>query len=290
MRAPQAIRELFTERIAEQVAGEQVPIKAIYRRATFHAQLESAQDRKGLTDYEAAIALYESLPQERRESLHQLFKPYVKSLYGAARSALELGLADRAKLWAARCLRVDKPDQMEPVFKYYLAAKACALAGEHSRAERGFRLALQAKGRPDRAFVHHELAKRFAARGDHAAAVDWIEVHVPASRRPPFIWVSTGDWHKAQGHIDAAMRAWESALFRDRDFRHLTLSRLGKAHLERNEPRKARQRFEEALRLRKKRDQATDCRALRGLAAVARLEGATAEADRMEREAESLDR
>ncbi len=274
-RDPLALRKLFLARIAEQIAGETSPIKALYRRATFFALLESAQDRKALNDYEAAIALYERLDPEARQRQHYSFKPYIKSLYGAARSALELKLADHARQRIARCLRVDQAsDHVEPVFKLYLAARVCAFQGEHERAERGFRLALDARGPRDRAFVHHELGRSMVARADHQRALDWIDQHVPAVRRPPFVWVSVGDWLKASGRLDQAMSAWESALFRDRDMRHLTLCRLGEAHVERGELKKARQRFEEALRLRKKRDQAIDPRAQRGLAELENLEAA----------------
>jgi len=289
-RSTDQLRDTFLARVKEQMVGDPAPVVALYRRGTFHAKVEAARDREALEDYEAAIAAYEALDAATREPRHQLLKPYVKSLYGAARSALELRQPQRAKRHIARCLRVDeRTNHVEPVFKLYVAAKACADAGDPARAERGLRLALQAGGPPDRTFVHHKLAEVRAAQGDAAGALDWLEKNVPPARRPPYVQVTVGDLLRSLGRIDDAIRAWESALFRDREMRHLTLCRLGEAHLERKELGKARHRFEEALRLRRKRDEVTDRRAAAGLLEVARAEGRTDEAARLEAELKELE-
>jgi tetratricopeptide (TPR) repeat protein len=269
----------LTARVLEAEPGH---VTALYRLGNFYAEIESARDKKALEVFLRAIAVYERLDPEARRRDHRFFKPYVKALYGGARSALRLERWDWAQYLSARCLRLDAESNfLAPMFKLYQAACALAGSGQYARAEKGLRLALEAKGPRDRAFIHDRLALARAAQDDVPGAIAWLEQHVPAHHRPSYIWVHLGDLQYARGRPAAARLAWESSLRGDRVARHLALCRLGELALAEGRLGQAKAHFTEALTFRRKRHQATEPRALRGLLALAQRDGDAAEVARL---------
>jgi tetratricopeptide (TPR) repeat protein len=260
-------------------------VTALYRLGTFYAEIESARDKKALEIFRRAIEIYERLDPSAQRRDHRFFKPYVKSLYAGARSALRLERWDWAKYLSARCLRLDAETEfIAPMFKLYQAAAALTGAGEHARAEKGLRLALEAKGPRDRAFIHDRLALTLARQDNVPGAIEWLETHVPAHQRPSYIWVHLGDLQYARRRTAAARLAWEASLRGDRIARHLTLCRLGELALAEGRLPQARAHFEEACHFRKKRHQASDPRALKGLLALATRAGDALEVQRLSNE------
>lgn len=257
-------------------------VTSLYRLATFFAEIESARDKKALELYQRAIRVYEAMDPLVRQQRHTFFKPYVKSLYGAARSALRLRQFALGERFIGRCLRVDaESHHVAPVFKLYLAASLLLAQGQAARAEKGLRLALAAEGPPDRAFVHDRLARALAAQHDVDGALAWLDRHVPVHRRPAWIWTHAGDLELARGHRPAAKSAWEAALRGDKTSKHLVLRRLGELALDDGKLPEARRRFEEALAWLRKRHQAVDARLLEGLLRCAQAANDTAEATRL---------
>lgn len=247
-------------------------VTTLYRLATFFAEVESARDKKALELYRRAIHVYEAMDPLVRPQRHTFFKPYVKSLYGAARSALRLRQYALGERFIGRCLSVDaESNHVAPVFKLYLAASLLLAQGQAVRAEKGLRLALAAEGPRDRAFVHDRLARALAAQGDVNGAVAWLDQHVPVHRRPAWIWTHAGDLERARGRRPAARHAWEAALRDNKSAKHLVLCRLGELALDEGRGPEARRRFEDALAWLKKRHQAASPRLLEGLLRCAQV-------------------
>lgn len=263
----------FLEAIEAHIAAERFPVVPHYRRGLYFAEVCGAQDRRALADFTMAIATYDGMSISDKLERHALEKPWIKSLYAGARCALRLREATLSRALAARCLKADAGrDHIAPVFKLYAAAEACAGCGDSARAERGLRMALEAEGPPDRAFISAALARVVAAQGRLDDAIAWIE-QVRVERRPPWIWRRLGELHLRANHVDEAIRCLRTALHRDRHGRHRTLILLGQIYLSRGEHGHARGVFLEALRLRRKRDQVVDEEARRGLQRVLAARG-----------------
>ncbi|MEW6433071.1 MAG: tetratricopeptide repeat protein [Myxococcota bacterium] len=257
-------------------------VTSLYRLATFFAEVESARDKKALELYMRAIRVYEAMDPLVRQRRHTFFKPYVKSLYGAARSALRLRQYALGQRLAGRCLRVDaESNHVAPVFKLYLAACLLLADGQAARAEKGFRLALAAEGPRDRDFIHDRLARALAAQRDLDGAVAWLDAHVPAHRRPAYVWTHLGDLELERGRRPAARQAWEAALRGNKSAKHLVLRRLGELALDDGKPAEARRRFQDALDWLRKRHQAVDPRLLEGLLRCAKAANDAPEAARL---------
>jgi tetratricopeptide (TPR) repeat protein len=289
--AREALKREFLEVSSRILTDDPAHVTSLYRLATFYAEVEAARDRKALELYQRAIAVYEAMDPPLRQRRHAFFKPYVKALYGAARSALRLRQYALAERFIGRCLRVDaESNHVAPVFKLYLAASILLAAGQPARAEKGLRLALSADGPKDRAFVHDRLAAALAAQGDLAGAVAWLDRHVPVHRRPAWIWTHVGDLEHARGRRAEAKAAWEAALRLDKAARHLVLRRLGELALDAGRVAEARKRFADGLAWLRKRHQTGDARLLEGLLRCARAAGDADEAARLEAELEKFRR
>lgn len=268
---PESLERGFLDVSARVLRDDPEHLTTLYRLGNFFAEVKSARDKKALEVFTRAISIYEGMEPQLRARRHTLFKPYVKCLYGAARSALRLGRTAAAQRFIGRCLRVDEAsNHVAPVFKLYLAACALLDDGQPQRAEKGLRLALSADGPRDRAFVHARLARALEAQGDAAGAIAWLDQHVPVHRRPCWVWTQAGDLYLALGRRAQARQAWESALKGNKAGKHLVLRRLGELALDDGRHAEARRHFSDALTWLRKRHQTEDARLLEGLLRCAR--------------------
>lgn len=278
----EALKREFLAVCGRILTDDPAHVTTLYRLGTFFAEIESARDKKALEIYQRAISVYEAMDPRVRQLRHTFFKPYVKSLYGAARSALRLRQYAFAERLISRCLRVDaEANHIAPVFKLYLAGTILLARGQLARAEKGLRLAAEAEGPKDRAFVHARLARALAAQKNVDGAIAWLDRHAPPHRRPSWVWTQVGDFEASRGRRDAARRAWEAALRNNKSAKHVVLRRLGELALDEGKPAEARRRFQDALDWLRKRHQALDLRLLEGLLRCARLANDTAEVARL---------
>lgn len=240
-------------------------IKNLYRLGIFEAQVESAHDKVAVRAFLAAIRAYDTLDDATRERRHDLYKPFLKSLYAGARSAHRIGEHRLARKLVFRLIREDPGGRhVERLHALGLAGKVCRALGELDAAERALRLALDADGPRRRDYLFGELAEVEHARGRLDAALAWIE-HVRAERRPPHLWRLAGDLHAEAGHVDLALAAYESALAKDRMGRHLTLFRIGYLHESRGAFGQARRAYERANEFRRRTYSSEHRPALEGL-------------------------
>lgn len=241
-------------------------IKDLYRLGVYEAQIESRHDAVALRVLERAISSYRALSDEERERRHDFRKSYVRALYAAGRSALRLRDAKRARRYAFACVREDEGrDHVAPLHKLHLAAKVCLATGELDHAERACRLALEGKGPPARDFVYGTLAAIASARGDHDAAVRWIDANVSPHRRSAAMWRQLGDARLETGDRARAMAAWQAGLLKDRAGRHLTLVRIGRAQLLEGKSTEALRSFRQACDFRRRHYASEDLPALEGM-------------------------
>lgn len=287
----EADRAAFGRWIREALALEPDSIKDLYRLGIYESQIESRRDVAALRAFLRAVRAYRALPPEVRERRHDLRKPYVRALYGAARSSLRLGRPRDARGFIYTCIREDRDtDHVEPLHKLFLAGKACTELKRWDEAERAFRLALDAKGPPQRDFVFGALAKLELLRGRLEEARAWIDGRVPPHRRSAVLWRLLGDIHARGGRVAEARAAWNAALLKDRAGRHLTLVRLGRLELAAGKPREAERSFEKALEFRRRRYVSDDPAALRGLIQLAELRGDAARLEELRGRLEALER
>lgn len=283
--ARERMRNGFRLWIGRALELEPRSIKDLYRLGEYEAQLESMHDKPALRAFLGAVEAWRALPAETRAARGDLRKYLVKALYAGARSALRLGQLPLARRMSFDSIREDeKSDFLEPVHKLSLAGKICLATGELDHAERALRLALDAKGPPRRDWIFGLLAECCQRRGDFAAGCAWIEAHVPASRRAPFLWRLLGDLKREAGDAGAAFNCYEAALQRDRMGRHLTLQRIGELARERGDLKRAERAFAEAADFKRRHFNADDGRSLGELAEVLELRG------RHERAAEARNR
>ncbi|MBX3250503.1 MAG: tetratricopeptide repeat protein [Myxococcales bacterium] len=260
------LRRSFHRWVGEALRLEPIPLKNLYRLGIFEAQVESHHDKVALRAFLAAIRCYRELDPDTRERRHDLYKPYVKSLYAGARSAHRLGEDRLARKLVFALIREDGEGRfVERLHTFALAGKVCRALGELDAAERALRIALDADGPRRRDHLYGELAELERARGRLDAALAWIERHTRAERRPPHLWRLLGDIHADAGRIEPALAAYESALARDRMGRHLTLTRIGLLHEARGAHGQARRAYRRALDFRRRTYSSDHRPALEGL-------------------------
>ncbi|MBX3275642.1 MAG: tetratricopeptide repeat protein [Sandaracinaceae bacterium] len=275
-------REGFHRWIEDALEREPGSIKDLYRLGVWNAQVESAKDKPALRAFLAAIERYRALPEAERARRGDLTKVYVKALYAGARSALRLGRVALARRLAFACVRADAAtDHVAPVFRFDMAGRACAAAGELDHAERAFRLALDADGPPRRDYLYGRLADVALRRGEPDAAAAWIERHTRAERRPAYLWRQLGDIHHAAGRLDEALAAWQAAVEQDRGGKHLTWTRIAAVHAARGDHRRAERTYRKAIDFARRRWSKDHRPALEGLAAIYRDRGKTELADKL---------
>lgn len=281
----------FYEQIQAHIDNSRLPITSLYRRGKVLAKIENRRDKQALQDFQAAIELWEALDPDAQKKFHFFKKSYLKSLYSAAGSALALGKLDWAKAYIARSLRLDqgRKQAVAPVFKLYLAAKIIEAMGDLQRAERGYRQAADAPGPKNRSFVHGRIVRLMQGRAEHSQALAWLERHVPARWRPAYLWRLNAELLISLERSDEAVQALKTAVRKDRETRHLSLVDLGNLQLQRGELGQAKQSFNEALTLRRKRHQVTDLNALRGLKKVAEELGDSEELRRLMEEVKRVE-
>jgi len=251
-------------------------IRDYYRIGVFEAQLENQHDAQALQAFCQAVAIYRGFSNEEQDRQHWLRKPYIKSLYSGARSALRLGRNVQAQQMVFDCIREDgERDFVEPVHKLHLGAKTCEARGQLEHAERGFIKALDAQGQPApqaRFYIIEALSKLCIAGGRHDEAIGWIEERISHHRRKPSQWRLIGIAQVALGRHSTALMTFRNALQKDNFGRHLTNVEIGKVHLSQGDLGKAKRAFEQALEFRERKYGSKDKAALEGLRDVERIE------------------
>lgn len=271
---PEPWRQAFERWITQALRLKPGSIVDRYRLGVYHAQIQTRKDVAALRCFQEAIALYERLPGDRQGEQSRDFKPYVLSLYCAARSAYRLRRFEEARRWIFRCIRIDRGrNHQEPVFKLFLAAKILVELNQLADAERGLRLAIDAPHRGDRDFVYGLLAEIALRQGRAADAAQWIELHVAAHHRKPYLWRLLGDCEMARGRTERALKMYKSSLLKDHGGRHITLVRIGRIHEEAGRLGPARQAYEQAAEFRRRKFMSEDAPALEALARVCERQG-----------------
>jgi tetratricopeptide (TPR) repeat protein len=262
-------RKGFERWIAEALRLKPASIVDRYRLGIYHAQIQTQKDVQALRAFQQAIALYERRPAAVQQERNRDFKAYVLSLYGAARSAFRLQHFDEARRWIYRCIRLDKQtNHQDPVFKLFLAAKILVELKQYDDAERALRLALEPRFVGDRDFVYGLLAEIALAQDRPADAAQWIELHVAAHHRKPYLWRLLGDAEVKRGRPDRALKLYKSSLLKDHGGRHLTLARIGRLHENSGRLGEAKQAYEQAADFRRRKFLSEDAAALEALARV----------------------
>lgn len=294
----EADRKAFRRWLAEALSRDEHSIKDLYRLGNFEAQVEAQRDRVALRAFLKAIESYRELSNEERLRRHDLRPYFIKSLYGAARSALRLRQLELARRLIFDCLREDNGrGHVAPLFQLYLAGKICfAIAqkveeeSEQQRwaahAERALRSALDAPGPHRRNFVFSKLAQLAFWQDRLDDAESWIEENIPVHQRDASVWRLTGEVRHAQGRLNDALFALQNALKRDRSGRHLTLTAMGRLELALKKPKKAERSFRKASDFRRRNYQSAHYPALRGLAEALEARGKTEEANEIKKDLE----
>jgi tetratricopeptide (TPR) repeat protein len=157
---PEPWRKAFERWIAEALRHRPDSIPDRYRLGVYHASILAQKDVVALKAFRDVVRLFERLPEPERQPRARHWKNYMRALYGAARSAHRLRRFDEARGWIFRCIRLDRErNHLEPVFKLFLAAKILVAENRLDDAERGLRLALEARHEGDRDFVYALLAE-----------------------------------------------------------------------------------------------------------------------------------
>ncbi|GAB4200711.1 MAG: hypothetical protein OHK0013_12040 [Sandaracinaceae bacterium] len=244
----EALRKGFRRWVGEALRHDPSSIKDLYRLGLFESQVENAHDRVALAAFERAIDAYRAMSEDERERRLDLRRFYLSALYAAARSALRLGDAHRAKAYAFEGVHAHRARPcLHGVHVFDMAGRACFALGELDEAERGFRLALDADGPPRRDHLFVRLAQVCGARKDFEGGCRWIERHIRPERRAPYAWRTLGDLRADAGQEEAALAAWHAALERDRHGRHLTLTRIGAIHEKHGRRKQAMRAYEDAV-------------------------------------------
>jgi tetratricopeptide (TPR) repeat protein len=278
----------FRRWIAEALRLVPNSVADLYRLGEFEAQIESCHDKVALRAFLGAIRAYRELEDPTGERRARLRRYYCRALYCAARSAMRLGDVAQWRRLSFTCVREDPEGRfVERIYSLHLAAKACIASGELDAAERGLRLALDAKGPPRRDFLFAQLAVVQERRGDLPGAIRWIEAHVPPHRRDAPLWRQLGDLRRAAGDLQGARGAYRSSLQRDRAGRHLTLTRLGDLLREEGQFEAAIREYRKALEFRRRTYLGQHLPALDGLRECLRRLGREAEAAELDRRVEA---
>ena len=250
-----------------------------YRLGQYYASILSAKDVKALECFRGVFRLWRRISEGEQNSSNRNFKNYIRSLYGAARSAYRLKRYDEARGWIFDCIRQDRErNHMDSVFKYFAAGRVLAAQGSLVDAERALRLALEGKYNGDRDFVYGLLAEVALRQGRIGDAVDWIAGNVRPHRRKSYLWRLLGEAEEKRGNTREALAHYRSSLLKDRMGRHKTLLKMGQIHEGRGDFVQARRSYDEASSFRAKKFQREDGDALQALARLCErmndLEGA----------------
>ncbi len=271
---PEEWRKGFEHWVGEALKLDPKSLKDRYRLAMYYATVQSAKDHKALRLFAEVARDFEALPDAERTEQNRFFKTYVRSLYGAARSAYRLGRFEDARRFIFRCIRLDRArNHQKPVFKYFLAAKVLVALQQYEDAERGLRLAVESAGNQEHDFVYALLAQIALATGRAADGVKWIEQHIRPHHRKPYIWRLLADCEAARGDRKRALKLYKNALLKDHAGRHLTLYRMGQLYEAINEFGPARRAYEEASDFRRKRYLSEFPEALEALAKLCERQG-----------------
>ncbi|MBI4517324.1 MAG: tetratricopeptide repeat protein [Deltaproteobacteria bacterium] len=271
---PEPWRKGFERWITEALRLRPDSIVDRYRLGVYYASILTQKDTLALRAFCEAIALFERLPAAARTPRHRLATPYVRALYGAARSAYRLGRLDQARRWIFRCIRFDhERHHQKPVFKLFLAAKVLVAQEQLADAERALRLAVDAPHDGDRDFVYALLAEIALRQNRIEDAAQWIVLNLPAHNRKPYIWRLLGDCEARGGRVDRALKLYKSALLKDRAGRHKTLLRVGRLAEQVGQLAEARRAYEQAAEFRRRRYLSEEVAALEALARVCEQQG-----------------
>jgi len=271
---PQSWRQGFEQWIGEALKANPRSLKDRYRLAMYYATVQTAKDHKALRLFADVVRDFESLPENERTEQSRFFKTYIRSLYGAARSAYRLRRFEDARRFIFRCIRLDqKRHHQKPLFKFFLAGKVLFALQQYEDAERACRLALEKAGNADRDFVYALLAQIALATGRPADGAKWIEQNLRAHQRKPYVWRLLADCEAARGDRKRAIKFYKNALLKDHGGRHLTLFRLGKVYEAIGEFGPARRAYDEASDFRRKRYLSEFPEALEALAQLCERQG-----------------
>lgn len=270
---PEPWRKGFERWITEALSLDPRSIKDRYRLGIYFGSIHNGKDVAALRAFRETIALVERLPETERTPGARFFKTLVLAHYGAARSAFRLGRYEEARGHVFRCIRLDQDkNHQKPVFKLFLAARVLVELGKLDDAERGLRLALDARHEGPRDFVFALLARISLMCSHPYGARCWIEQGIPAHHRKPYVCL-LGDAARAEGDTQRAAKLYKSALLRDRASRHVTLRAMGRLFEETGEFVQAARAFREAAEFRRRQFLSEDTVALEDLARVSERAG-----------------
>lgn len=276
---PEPYRKAFERWIGEALRLRPDSIADRYRLGVYYASVLSQKDVPALTAFRQVVAVVDRLPPQERGPDHRHWKCYVRACYGAARSAYRLGRLAEARRWIFHCIRIDGDrDFVSPVFKLFLAAKVLVAQGQLDDAERGLRLALEAKHDGERDFVYALLSQIALQQNRPHDGAQWIELHIRPHQRKPYIWRLLGDCEARRGRRERALKLYKSALLKDRAGRHKTLLRIGQIEEALGRPGAARQAYLQAADFRRRRFLSEDPDALQALARLCERQGDVAAA------------
>lgn len=266
---PEHWRKHFEAWITEALRRQPDSVVDRYRLGVYYASVLSLKDIQASRWFHEAIAIFDRGNDEARSPRSRLYKPFVRSLYGAARSAYRLRRYPQAQALIFRCIRVDREtNHVEALYKYFLAAKVLVAVGRLDDAERGLRLALEVEYQRERDFVYALLAEISLQRGDSEAARRWIEAHIRPHARKSYIWRLLGHAEELRGKNSAALGCYKSALLKDHGGRHKTLVAIGRVQEANGDWKAARQSYLQATEFRRRRFLSDDPAALEALAAL----------------------
>jgi tetratricopeptide (TPR) repeat protein len=264
---PEPYRKAFERWIAEALRLKPDSIVDRYRLGVYHASIQIQKDALALRAFGDVMRLVDRLPAAERTPQSRHWKTYMRTLYGAARSAYRLRRYLEARRYIFRCIRLDgERHHVEPVFKLFLAAKVLVAQGELADAERALRLAIDAPHQGDRDFVYALLAEIALRQGRVDDAAGWIELNIRPHHRKPYVWRLLGDCEAQRGHRERAVKLYKSALLKDHGGRHKTLLRIGRLEEAAGRLAEARRAYEQAADFRRRRYLTEDPDALEALA------------------------
>ncbi len=198
-----------------------------YRQGMLFKKLERKND-KALPLFETAVANWDRLTPQERETRHQERKNFVKALYHLASCVLEAGSAKKAHSLLERCLSEDRESHyVAPAFKYFALGKICFQWNRLEEAGDALRFAVSAGANAPIDFVYELLARTYLAQGRSEKALETIN-RVPENRRKPYYRWTESDVHCALKDFQKATEVLEKARERDPLSRHKTIIRLAK--------------------------------------------------------------
>ena len=202
-----------------------------YRDAMVYKDFEDKL-HQAIPVFERAVANYEKLSQEEKDTRHQQRPKYIRSMYHLASCFLKCGQPASSKILLDKVIVEDQNrNHMSPLFKHYAYAKTLHALGENKKALDHLETAAARASQSDNIDYVFELSGRCALILKQITRAGKYIDHIPEYKRRPYIRWTEADILAARGRYSQAVQVLEKSAERDRRSRHKSLIRAARIYI-----------------------------------------------------------